>query len=80
MNQTGAEWAAQGYGGGTGKIYYVTQVEISPPTIAMFVNKRAFFGRSYLRYLNNKVRERYGFEGTLIRIKLIEKEKRVVEE
>ena len=64
------------YGGGTGKIYYVTQIEVGPPTFACFVNKRAFFDRAYLRFLNNQLRARYGFEGTLIRIKLIEKERK----
>lgn len=62
------------YGGGTGKVYYMTQVGVSPPTFACFVNRRAFFGRPYLRFLNNQLRERYPFEGTLIRIKLIEKD------
>ena len=61
------------HGGGNGKIYYATQVDVSPPTFNFFVNKRAFFGRSYLRFLNNRLRDAYGFEGTLIRIKLVEK-------
>ena len=64
------------YGGGNGKIYYATQVGVAPPTFSMFVNKRAFFGRAYLRFLNNKIREKYGFEGTLIRVKLVEKERK----
>lgn len=62
------------YGSGNGKIYYVTQVGTAPPTFAFFVNKRAFFSRSYLRFLNNKLRDQYGYEGTVIRIKLVEKE------
>ena len=60
------------YGGGNGKIYYATQIEVGPPTFSLSVNQRAFFGRSYLRFLNNRLRERYGFEGTLIRIRLKE--------
>jgi GTP-binding protein len=64
------------YGGGTGKIYYATQVSDAPPTFVLFVNKRAFFSRSYLRYVNNQLRRRYPFVGTVIRIKLSEKEKR----
>jgi GTP-binding protein len=63
------------YGGGNGKIYYGTQVSVSPPTFNIFVNRRAFFSRSYLRFLNNRLRERYGFEGTAIRIKLTEKQR-----
>jgi GTP-binding protein len=64
------------YGGGTGKIYYATQVSVAPPTFALFVNKRAFFSRSYLRYINNQLRKRYPFGGTVIRIKLTERERR----
>ena len=60
------------HGGGNGKIYYATQVEVAPPTFALSVNKRMYFGRSYLRFLNNRLRERYGFEGTLIRLRLKE--------
>ncbi len=60
------------YGGGNGKIYYATQAEIAPPTFSLSVNRRAFFGRSYLRFLNNQIRDRYGFEGTLIRLRLKE--------
>ncbi len=60
------------YGGGNGRIYYASQVDVAPPTFSVSVNKRAFFGRSYLRFLNNRLREQYGFEGTVIRIKLME--------
>ncbi len=63
------------YGGGTGKIYYGAQVEISPPTFTLFVNKTKYFGRNYLRYLNNQVRKAYGFSGTVVRIKLAEKKR-----
>jgi len=61
------------HGGGNGKIYYGTQVEIAPPRFTMFVNKSAYFGRNYLRYLNNQIRRTFVFEGTLIRINLAEK-------
>jgi GTP-binding protein len=61
------------YHDGNGKIYYGTQVEVKPPTFSLFVNKRAFFGRNYLRFLNNKIRESFSFSGTIIRIKLVEK-------
>jgi GTP-binding protein len=61
------------HGGGNGKIYYGTQVEIAPPRFTMFVNKSAYFGRNYLRYLNNQIRRAFVFEGTLIRINLAEK-------
>jgi GTP-binding protein len=68
--------AVPSYGGGTGKIYYATQVAVGPPTFVFFVNRRAFFDRNYLRYVNNQLRRRYPFTGTVIRIKLSEREKR----
>ena len=64
------------YGGGNGKVYYVTQVGVAPPTFSCFVNKRAYFGRAYVRFLNNQLRDRYVFEGTVIRIKLVEKKRK----
>ncbi|MFH1754129.1 MAG: ribosome biogenesis GTPase Der, partial [Candidatus Latescibacterota bacterium] len=64
------------HAGGTGKIYYATQVEIAPPRIKLFVNRRAFFARSYLRFLNNKFREKFSFNGSVIRINLTEKERK----
>ena len=63
------------YHGGNGKIYYGTQVDVKPPTFSLFVNKRAYFGRNYLRFLNNNIRKKYSFGGTVIRIKLVEKKK-----
>jgi GTP-binding protein len=61
------------YGGGNGKVFYGTQVDVAPPTFTLFVNRAAHFGRYYLRYLNNRLREEFGFEGTLIRIELAER-------
>ncbi len=58
------------YGGGNGRIYYISQVDTAPPVFNLSVNRSDFFSRSYLRFLNNKIRETYGFEGTVIRIKL----------
>jgi GTP-binding protein len=66
------------YHGGTGKIYYGTQINVAPPRFALFVNKAAFFSRNYLRYLNNRIRDEYSFEGTVIRIDLREKKPRGV--
>lgn len=63
------------YHGGTGKIYYGTQIDVAPPTFALFVNKAGFFERNYLRYLNNRIRETYSFQGTVIRINLVEKKR-----
>ncbi|NLM47007.1 MAG: ribosome biogenesis GTPase Der [Firmicutes bacterium] len=50
------------------KIYYLTQTKVKPPTFALFVNEPELAHFSYLRYLENKLRETYGFEGTPIRI------------
>ena len=63
------------YHGGTGKIYYGTQIDVSPPRFALFVNKAEFFSRNYLRYLNNRIRDEYSFTGTVIRIDLHEKKR-----
>ncbi|MBI4721273.1 MAG: ribosome biogenesis GTPase Der [Chitinivibrionia bacterium] len=64
------------HAGGTGKIYYATQTDVAPPNFTLFVNKRAYFDRSYIRFINNKLREKYSFMGTLIRINLVGKKKR----
>ncbi len=58
------------HAGGLGKIYYVTQVEDSPPSFVMSVNEPRFFARNYLRYLNNQLREEYGYEGSRIFLKM----------
>ncbi|NLM53250.1 MAG: ribosome biogenesis GTPase Der [Firmicutes bacterium] len=50
------------------KIYYLTQIRVKPPTFAVFVNDPELAHFSYLRYLENKLRETYGFEGTPIRL------------
>ena len=46
------------------KIYYMTQVSVKPPTFVMFVNDVALTHFSYTRYLENKIREAFGFRGT----------------
>jgi GTP-binding protein len=50
------------------KIYYATQVSVKPPTFALFVNDKELMHFSYERYLENQLREAFGFEGTPIRI------------
>lgn len=49
------------------KIYYMTQVSIKPPTFVVFVNSKELMHFSYLRYIENKVRESFGFKGTSLR-------------
>ncbi|TCT16989.1 GTP-binding protein [Natranaerovirga pectinivora] len=48
------------------KIYYMTQVSIKPPTFVIFVNDKELMHFSYTRYIENKVRESFGFKGTPI--------------
>jgi GTP-binding protein len=50
------------------KLFYMTQVSIKPPTFVVFVNDKELMHFSYTRYLENKLREAFGFAGTSIRI------------
>lgn len=50
------------------KLYYITQTGVKPPTFAVFVNYPEGIHFSYERYLENKIREAFGFEGTPIRL------------
>ncbi|OGJ52384.1 ribosome biogenesis GTPase Der [Candidatus Peregrinibacteria bacterium RIFOXYB2_FULL_32_7] len=50
------------------KILYVTEVDVEPPHFIFFVNSAKSFHFSYKRYLENQLREKYGFEGTVIKI------------
>ena len=55
------------------KIYYVTQIGVKPPLFSFQVNDRELMHFSYARYLENKIREGYGFEGTSIKFVFREK-------
>ncbi|MCQ2979578.1 MAG: ribosome biogenesis GTPase Der [Clostridia bacterium] len=50
------------------KIYYMTQVDENPPTFALFVNDSKLMHFSYMRYLENKLRENFDFSGTPIKL------------
>lgn len=50
------------------RIYYVTQVAVKPPTFVVFVNNPEIMHFSYERFLRNRLRESFGFEGTPIRL------------
>lgn len=50
------------------KIYYMTQASVKPPTFVFFCNNGQLFHFSYQRYLENRIRESFGLEGTPIRI------------
>lgn len=49
------------------KLYYITQVSVKPPTFVIFVNDKELMHFSYTRYLENKIREAFGFKGTSLR-------------
>ncbi len=49
------------------KIYYVTQVAVKPPTFVIFVNDKELMHFSYVRYLENRIRESFGFAGTSLK-------------
>ena len=50
------------------KIYYMTQASTKPPTFICFVNSKELFHFSYQRYLENRIREIFGLEGTPVRM------------
>lgn len=49
------------------KLYYITQVAVKPPTFVIFVNDKELMHFSYTRYIENKVREAFGFKGTALK-------------
>ena len=49
------------------KLYYITQVSVKPPTFVIFVNDKQLMHFSYTRYIENKIREAFGFKGTPLR-------------
>lgn len=55
------------------KIYYATQVGVKPPLFSFKINSRPLMHFSYARYLENKIRESFGFEGTSIKFVFREK-------
>lgn len=46
------------------RLYYITQVSVKPPTFVIFVNDKELMHFSYTRYIENKIREAFGFKGT----------------
>ncbi len=56
--------------GRRGRIYYVTQAETRPPVFVLFVNDPAKFSQTYVRYLENMLRNTYGFDGVPLRFEL----------
>lgn len=58
------------------KIFYMTQASVKPPTFVFFCNDAQLFHFSYQRYLENRIRETFGLEGTPIRIIIRERGER----
>lgn len=56
------------------KIFYMTQVAVKPPTFVMFVNDKELTHFSYTRYIENRLRESFGFKGTPL--KMISRERK----
>lgn len=59
------------------KIYYATQAGVKPPTFVLFVNNAELAHYSYVRYLENQLRAKFGFEGTPVKFIIREKTKKV---
>lgn len=59
---------APDFNGGRLKIFFASQVDVAPPCIVLFVNNPDFMHFSYKRYIENKLRETFDFEGTPINI------------
>ncbi len=73
MEQLVHEHRPTGKGRTHPKIYYITQPEIEPPKFIIFVNKTRAFHFSYIRYIENRLREKFIFSGTSIKIEYREK-------
>ena len=58
------------------KIYYMTQVSVKPPTFVIFVNDKELMHFSYTRYLENKIREAFGFRGTSLKFIIRERKEK----
>ena len=58
------------------KLFYITQVSTKPPTFVLFVNKKELMHFSYQRYIENRIRDTFGFMGTPIRIFIRERKER----
>ena len=58
------------------KLFYMTQVSIKPPTFVLFVNNKELMHFSYQRYIENRIRDTFGFMGTPIRILIRERKEK----
>ena len=58
------------------KLYYITQVSVKPPTFVIFVNDKELMHFYYTRYLENKIREAFGFRGTSLKFFIRERKEK----
>ncbi len=58
------------------KIFYGTQVSVKPPTVVLFVNDKELMHFSYVRYLENRLREAFGFRGTPVKFVIRERKEK----
>lgn len=58
------------------KLFYMTQVSVKPPTFVIFVNSKELMHFSYTRYIENKVREAFGFRGTSLKFIIRERKEK----
>ena len=58
------------------KLYYITQLAVKPPTFVIFVNDKELMHFSYTRYLENKIREAFGFRGTSLKFFIRERKEK----
>lgn len=58
------------------KLFYITQVAVKPPTFVIFVNDKALMHFSYTRYIENKIRDTFGFKGTSLRFLIRERKEK----
>ncbi|MGN0293826.1 MAG: ribosome biogenesis GTPase Der [Lachnospiraceae bacterium] len=58
------------------KIFYMTQVSVKPPTFVLFVNDRELMHYSYTRYIENRIREAFGFRGTSLKFIIRERKEK----
>ncbi len=58
------------------KLFYITQVGVKPPTFVIFVNDRELMHFSYTRYIENKIREAFGFRGTSLKFIIRERKEK----
>ena len=72
MDDVRAMRTPSGARGKHAKIKYATQVSVKPSTFVLFVNQKNLFHFSYIRFIENQIREKYGFEGVPIQIELRE--------